>query len=377
MRLAFIGQKGLPATVGGVERYVEDLAKQLAQSGHEVFAYTRPHYTGPGLTVYQGVTVIGVPSINTTQLDAISHTLLASIHAIWQDFDVIHYQSIGPALTCWLPKLFNHKLKVVATLQSRDYEHQKWGSFAQLSLRLGEYLMCLFADEIVVVTEDMLRYVETKYNRTATYIPNGATLHGPENSNLLSQWNLAPDNYIVAISRLVRHKGLAYLIQAFKALDTDKKLVIVGDSACSDDYVLELKALAKGDSRIIFTGSQTGEALAQLYAHAYLFVQPSESEGLSLALLEAMARRRAVLVSDIPENLSAIGTTGFIFANKNIADLQAKLSYLLGNPELVKARGEEARLRIETHFNWEHIAHHMALLYGETRRSSWLVRHSD
>lgn len=373
MRSAFIGQKGLPTVTGGVERYVEDLSKQLVLAGHEVFAYTRPHYTDPKLTIYQGVNLISLPSINTKHLDAISHTLLASIHAVFQGFDVIHYQSIGPALVCWLPKLLNHKVKIVATLQSRDYEHQKWGGFAQMSLRLGERLMCLFADEIVVVTEAMVTYVREKYGRVATYIPNGANLYEPTGSDLIAEWGLESEGYVVAISRLVRHKGLSYLVEAFKNLATDKKLVIVGDSSYSDDYATELKALAASDERIIFTGNQTGEALAQFYANACVFVQPSESEGLSLALLEAMARRRAVLVSDITENLSAVGNAGYVFANKNVADLQAKLAMILANPEMAQAKGEEARVRIEQKFNWEVIGREMAKLYAETDRKAWMA----
>ncbi len=373
MRLAFIGQKGLPATVGGVERYVEDLTSQLVCAGHDVFVYTRPHYTDKQLTNFKGINLISLPSINTKHLDAISHTIIASIHASFQKFDVIHFQSIGPALVCWLPKLLNHDVKIIATLQSRDYEHQKWGAFAKLSLKFGERLMCLFADELVVVTEGMSNYVKEKYGRETTYIPNGANLYDNVGSDLLGQWDLTPNNYLISVSRLVRHKGLVYLIKAFKELATDKKLVIVGDSAFSDDYVNEIKDLAKGDDRIIFTGNQTGEMLAQLYGNAYLFVQPSESEGLSLALLEAMARRRAVLVSDITENLAAIGTAGFVFANKNTEDLKNKLTYLLNNESLIINKGEEARARIATNFNWSVIARDMANLYSESSRKAWRV----
>jgi glycosyltransferase involved in cell wall biosynthesis len=205
------------------------------------------------------------------------------------------------------------------------------------------------------------------------YIPNGANLYEPTGADLIAEWNLSPDSYIVAISRLVRHKGLSYLVKAFKNLPTDKKLVIVGDSSYSDDYAEELRALAASDDRIIFTGNQTGETLAQFYANAYLFVQPSESEGLSLALLEAMARRRAVLVSDITENLSAVGNTGFVFATTNVADLQAKLEYILANPDMARAKGEEARTRIEQNFNWAVIGREMAKLYAETDRKAWIA----
>jgi glycosyltransferase involved in cell wall biosynthesis len=145
--------------------------------------------------------------------------------------------------------------------------------------------------------------------------------------------------------------------------ETDKKLVIVGDGAFTDDYAAELKALAKGNDNIIFTGNQSGEVLAQLYANAYLFVQPSESEGLSLALLEAMARRVPVLVSNIDANLEAIGEAGFKFANKDVADLTEKLRFLLIEEELVKTRGEAGRLRIEKNFNWETIAKEVVKIY--------------
>jgi len=368
MRIAFIGQKGIPAQGGGVERYVEDLSLRLVKLDHEVYVYTRPHYSDPMLTVHQGVDLISLPSINTKHLDAISHSILASIHASFQNFDVIHYQSIGPALVIWLPKLLNSRVRIVATLQSRDYEHRKWGTFAKFSLKLGERLMCHFADEIIVVTEGMSRYVQEHYGRQARFIPNGSNLYSSTDSDRLGQFGLTPDNYIVAISRLIPHKGLSYLIEAFKQIDSDQKLVIVGEGSFTNGYVNELHKLAGNDSRIIFTGLQTGETLAQLYQHSYLFVQPSESEGLSLALLEAMARSRAVLVSDIPENLSAIGQAGFIFANKDSEDLKRKLEYLLANPALTQAKGIEARVRIAEKFNWDNIAQSISQLYQTSAR---------
>lgn len=373
MRIAFIGQKGMPAMGGGVERYVEDLSLRLVEIGHEVSVYTRPHYTDPQLTAYRGVQLVSLPSVNTKHLDAISHTVVASFHAAFQNYDVIHYQSIGPALVMWLPRLLNSRIRLVATLQSRDYEHQKWGTFAKLALKLGERAMCYFADEIIVVTQAMVTYVKENYDRDAVYVPNGANLYAETGSDLLEQFGLSKNNYIVAISRLVPHKGLAYLIEAYQQLETDKKLVIVGESSYSDEYVYKLKSLAGDNKNIIFTGAQTGEVLAQLYQNTYLFVQPSESEGLSLALLEAMARSRAVLVSDITENLAAVGETGFVFANKNVDDLKHKLVMILANPELVKQKGLEAQNRIIAHFNWEQIAQAIAKLYRETKRKSgWL-----
>ena len=363
MKIAFIGQKGIPSIGGGVEKYVEDLSTHLFAQGHDIFVYTRKHYTPQRRINFKGVRLISLPSINTKHLDAITHTILATIHASLHRVDIIHYQIIGAALMAWLPKLLNPQVRIVSTLQSKDYEHQKWNWFARFMLRLGERMMCYFSDEIIVVTKPMRKYVRQKYNRDSIYIPNGSILYPHVGADRIKAWGLIKNNYIVAVSRIVRHKGLGYLISAYKKLETDKKLVIVGGSAFTDDYVSELKILAENNPNIIFTGQQTGKTLAQLYENAYLFVQPSESEGLSLALLEAMARRKACLVSNISENLEAIKDAGFVFENKNIDDLTKQLNYVLAHQEEVVAKGLEARIRVKEKFNWSTITKQMLVVY--------------
>jgi len=364
MKIAFIGQKGLPAHGGGVERYVEDLSSRLAARGHEVVVYSRAHYTSRSRVRYRGVRLLVWPTIHTKYLDAISHTFLAVLHATRSDYDIIHWQSIGPALLCWLPRLLGSRAKIVATLQSRDYEHQKWGVLARTCLKLGEWLMCHLADELIVVTRDMERYVSERYGRQAVYAPNGANLYEPVGSEELMRWGLRPGGYLVAVSRLVRHKGLHHLITAYQSLgEINQPLVIVGEGAFTDNYVMELKRLAKGNPRIIFTGNQSGETLAQLYANAYLFIQPSSSEGLSLALLEAMARRVPVLVSDIAANQEAVGEAGFVFTDQDAVDLGKRLAYLLANPDLTRAGGEAGRDRVSKFFNWDKIAVEIEKIY--------------
>ncbi|MEI6378720.1 MAG: glycosyltransferase family 4 protein [Candidatus Falkowbacteria bacterium] len=364
MTIAFIGQKGIPATSGGVERYVEDLAVRIAARGVQAVVYTRPYYTAPGLTNYNGVKLVSLPSIKTKHLDAISHSFLAVVHAVWQRYDVIHFQSIGPALVIWLPRLLSPKTRIVSTLQSRDYEHQKWNGLSRWFLRLGEKFMCHFSHEVVVVTESMRDYVRAEYGLEALYIPNGANHYDAVGADELSAWSLEPGQYIAYIGRLVRHKGVHHLIAAYNQLSENKlPLVIVGDGAFTDRYVDELKALAGDSSKIIFTGRQSGSALAELYANARLFVQPSESEGLSLALLEAMSRGVPVLVSSISENLEAIGDTGFIFENKSVDDLREKLRFILSEPELAAEKTVAAKLRVASKFDWDEIAGAMLMSY--------------
>ncbi|QQS60730.1 glycosyltransferase family 4 protein [Candidatus Falkowbacteria bacterium] len=379
MKVVFIGQKGIPAIGGGVERYVEDIATRLVTQDHEVIVYTRPYYTSKKITSYKNVSLVSLPSIRTKHLDAISHTFLAVVHACFSKVDIIHFQSIGPALLSWLPKLLRPKMIIVSTLQSRDYEHLKWGSFACAMLKLGERFMCRFSDELIVVTEKMKDYVKSEYNFAATVVPNGSNLYDViENDDHIKTLGLEKQNYIVAISRLVRHKGLAYLIDAYKQLTTNQKLVIVGSGSFTDDYVSELKELAGDNPNIIFTGNQSGESLAQLYSHATLFVQPSESEGLSLALLEAMSRQVPVLVSDILENTDAVKDAGFIFESKNITDLKEKLQFILDDPEQARVMAIAGRKIIEKHYNWENIVQDIMKLYTHAladKKASFLAKH--
>jgi glycosyltransferase involved in cell wall biosynthesis len=355
MRIFFIGQKGIPSTGGGIERYVEDLSVELAKKGHEVFVYTREYYTPAELKSYKGVNLITLPSIRTKHLDAISHCFLASINVLNKKADVVYYQNIGPALVSFIPKIFSRS-RVISILQSQDYFHKKWGLFARASLRFGEILMCLMSDEIIVVTKFMQRHVMRKYGRMAHLVPNGANIKSPKKPDEIKKWGLKEGNYIVSISRLIRHKGIHHLIKAYKNTNTAKKLVIVGNGSYTDDYVHELYKMAEGCKNIIFTGNQTGKTLDELYANAYLFVQPSETEGMSLALLEAMAYKKAVLVSDIAENKEAVGSTGLTFACKNMNDLQTKLEYLLKRPSTVKKMGELAHQRIKDEFSWDSIS---------------------
>jgi glycosyltransferase involved in cell wall biosynthesis len=363
MRIAFIGQKGIPAKTGGVERYVENLAINLAENGQEVFVYSRQGYSGD-LREYKNVKIISLPSLRGKNLEAISHTFFACLDIIRRPVDIIHFQSIGPASLIWLVKLLKPRTPIIFTFHCQDYYHQKWGGLARFYLRFGEKVGCLLADKVITISKELTEYVAIKYNKKAVYIPNGAVTSEKVPVREIRRWGLEEKNYITCIGRLVRHKGVHYLINAYKQLKTDKKLVIVGESAYTDDYVQELQALAADNDNIIFTGNQTGRTLGELYSNAYLFVQPSESEGLSIALLEAMAYKTACLVSDIKANLEAIGETGFIFADKNISDLRAKLEIALNNPETVEIKAQAAYERVKKEFNWKDITANILAVYN-------------
>lgn len=365
MKIAIIGQKGIPAVSGGVETHVEELATRLFKRGHEVIVYTRPNYTDKTLKEYKGVKLVSLPSVSSKNLDAIVHTFLSVLHVVFieRKVDVVHFHSIGPSSLLWLVKLLKPMTPVVATFHTQCYRHKKWGHAARTYLKFGELVCNKVADEVIAISRNLQQYAQMKYKRAINYIPNGVGIAKIKDANLINKWGLEKDNYIVTISRLVRHKGIHYLIEAFKKIDTDKKLVIVGDSSYTAGYVRELKEMAKNNKNIIFTGRQSGDTLRELFTNAYLFVQPSESEGLSIALLEAMAYGQAVLASDIPENEEAVRGAGFYFKNKNIESLRDELNELLKNKEKVASKRGQGLARVKLNYDWDTIVHDTEKLY--------------
>jgi glycosyltransferase involved in cell wall biosynthesis len=364
MKIYFIGQKGIPAKTGGVERHVEELASRLASRGHEVYAYVRPNYTAETIKEYRGVKLISLPSLATKHLDAISHTLRACFDLTKREVDIIHFHAIGPSLLIWLAKLLKPGVPVVSTFHCQDYYHKKWGFLARTALKLGELSSCHLADKTITVSKSLRDYAYRRYGCLAEYIPNGVSVSRPESVEALERWKLERDGYILVVSRLVRHKGIHHLIKAYKRLQTDKKLVIVGDGAFTDNYVWELKALASDCPGIIFTGNQSGDALAALFANSSLFVQPSETEGLSIALLEAMAYGLPVVASDIPENQEAGGESSHYFISGDHIDLARKISKVLSQPEDAWRQAVAGYERAKTEYDWEAITDSTANLYG-------------
>ncbi|HTK60095.1 MAG TPA: glycosyltransferase family 4 protein [Candidatus Baltobacteraceae bacterium] len=366
MEIRMIGQKGLPVSAdsGGIERHVDELATRLAAMGHRVTCYVRPRYVDARITEYKGVKLQRAPSIPTKSLDTLTHTFFATLSALVRPADIIHYHGVGPATLAWIPRLFKPKAKIVVTIHSLDRQNAKWGFFARLYLRFGEWAATRFPHATIAVSRSIRRYCREAFGDDVEYVPNGAKLKPHPGSDLLSRWGLTPGSYILTVARLVRPKGIHHLVQAYDGFEQQKKLVIVGAGDAHSGYAEELRKLSEGNSAIVFTGFQDGRALEQLYANAYLYVHPSEAEGLSVSILEAMAAGRTVLVSDIPENVESIDHSGLTFVNADADDLRAKLRELLNHPEIVAERGNRARDWIRQEYDWDVIAKKTAGLYG-------------
>lgn len=372
MKIAFIGQKGIPAKSGGVEKHVEQIATRLAAQGHEVTAYVRAHYVEKSLSTFQDVRLIHTPGIASKYLDAITHTFTATLHALREDYDVIHYHAIGPSILAFLPRLLKSRTRVIATFHSRDYFHKKWSWFARLFLRFAEWVICKVPERTIVISETLRDYAENTHNGHFDFIPNGAEVSTANDPELLKAWGLKSGRYILIQGRLVAHKGVHYVVKAFQELErtgrmpNNFKLAVVGGSAHTDEYVQYLKVLTENNDNIVMLGEQTGLAMSTLWNNAALFVQPSEDEGLSLSLLEAMGHGLMPIVSSIPANLEAIQNgAGISFQSKNVEDLTKMLAYYLANDEERKAVAVCAKERAKEVYSWDAITERTYKVYRE------------
>jgi glycosyltransferase involved in cell wall biosynthesis len=358
MRVAMIGQKGIPATYGGIERHVDEIARRLVPMGIDVDVFCRLHYTPAGAS-YHGVRLLRRPSIHTKHLDAITHVSWATLESMLRRYDVVHYHALGPAVLSGLPRLTG--ARTVVTVHGLDWKREKWGRFARWFLHRCEGPAVHLPDRTIVVSKTLREHFRTVHGSETTFIPNGTSLPQTRAAKKILSLGLTPGKYVLFVGRLVPEKGVHFLCEAFSRIDTDMTLALAGGLSFSGGYGDQIKRYE--GPRIKRLDYVFGEALEELWSNAYCVVQPSTMEGLSIALLEALSYGRCVLVSDIPENLEVAEECALSFRSQDVDDLRVKLEGLIRNPERVKQYGELARRHILQHYSWDTVAQATAELY--------------
>jgi glycosyltransferase involved in cell wall biosynthesis len=311
------------------------------------------------MNTHHGMRVRRLPTIRSKHLETVVHTLLSTVHAMVSNYDVVHYHCLGPALFSFLPRLAGKK--TVVTVQGLDWQRGKWGRIAARVLRWGEAAAVSSPDATMVVSRTLQQHYRQQYQRDTIYVPNGAMLAPPRKPRQLIEWDLQPDNYILFLGRFSPEKNCHLLINAFETLQSSMKLVLAGGSSHSDAYV---KSLRRHESdRVRFLPWVSGRDLEELLCNAALFVLPSDLEGLSLALLDAMAAGVCVLTSDIPENNEVVEGAGFTFRRGDQADLELMLDLLIHTPALRRQAATRERERIQSQYLWPEIARSIEAAY--------------
>lgn len=367
MAIAMFGQKRL-SREGGIEIVVKELCTRMAKNGYTVTCYNRSghHVSGAEYdkkTEYEGINQKCVPTIEKKGLAAVSSSFFAALNSAFGKYNVVHIHAEGPAFFSWLPKLLGKR--VIVTVHGLDWQREKWKSgFGSKFIKQGEKNAVKYADEIIVLSKGVHDYFRNQYGRETRFIPNGVNRPEIRKAELITdKFGLTKDSYILFLGRLVPEKGIRYLIEAFKNVKTDKKLVIAGGSSDTDSFMKELKELAKDDKRIIFTGFVQGQMLEELYSNAYIYTLPSDLEGMPLSLLEAMSYGNCCLVSDIQECTEVVEDKALIFKKSNVQDLQNKLQEACDRTEKIMELKQQAADYICKKYNWDEVVKETLKLY--------------
>jgi len=360
MKISIIGINGIPAQHGGFETCVDNTSTRLAAKGHELTVYCKRRNIKLKDKFYKGVRVIKLPSIGNKHLETLSHSFLSVIHLLFKKWDIIHIYGIGSSIFAPFLKMLGKR--IVVSVDALDWERKKWGKVARWYLKKSAYFAIKYSDEMIVDSKIIQKFYKDNFARDAVYIPYGALVGRKCDEKVLKKFSLINDKYLLFVGRLIPEKGVHHLINAYKKLDTELDLVIVGGDWFATDYIEHLKDLASG-TKIRFLGFVYGEDYNNICSGAYVYIQPSEVDGTSPSLLASMGFGNCVIVNGIPENLETIGDAGLSYKNNNVEDLKEKIKYLILNPEKVNEYRKKAEDRIRHYYDWDRVSKTLEEVY--------------
>lgn len=347
---------------GGIETYTREVGRRLAARGHQVTVYsTRGTEACPDQ--WEGMRFVWLPKVKPYWAEKLSGGVMATWRALREETpDVFHLHSVVAG--SFAPVLRSKGVPCVLQMHGVEWQRGRWGSVAKSVLRTMERLSFRSADAITAVSQTQCGYYKTRYNTDCEFIPTAAEIKKLASPRLLLDMGLKPRGYVLFAARLVPEKGAHHLIKAYRRIATELPLIIAGDAPAAGGYGEQLRKLAEGDARIRFVGRIQGQLLEEFFSNAALFVQPSELEGLSIGLIEAMSYGIPCLSSDIPENQEVLGDAGLLFRSKDVAHLETKLVAALSNVDAGAQLAAAGRERVQTLFSWERVVDQLEELYA-------------
>jgi len=360
MRIAILGTRGIPANYGGFETFAEHLSTRLAARGHDVTVYCRAHYVSPRELEFQGVKLKVLPTIRHKYFDTIVHTFLSALHAAPKRYDAVLICNAANAPFAAILRLAG--TPVALNVDGLEHKRKKWNSIARRYYLIAERLATILPTETVTDARVIQEYYRARYRTESTMIAYGAEVERRPDP-LVRRWRVEPNRYVLYVSRLEPENNAHLVIEAFKRVRTAHKLLIVGDAPYAREYINDLKARARRDRRIIFTGFVFGRDYRALQQNAYCYIHATEVGGTHPALLEAMGFGNCVLTLAAPENIEAIGDAGIGYTDEN--DLTEKLQRVLRDGSLVHSYRNRAQARVLEYYDWDYVVDQYERLFAK------------
>lgn len=356
-----LGTRGIPARYGGFETCVEQVSVRLASRGHDVTVYCRSDYPGSEEKSYKGVRLVHLPRLRKSFLETPFNSLAATVHAVTSSYDVLHYFGGGNVPFLLVPRVMG--ARVVLTVDGLEWKRMSYSQAARTYLRLFAELATVLPNRLVADSPSSERWYLERTGMKPWYIPYGIQRSSRVNKRRLQEFGLEEDGYILFVGRLVYEKGAHTLVEAFKSVPGDLRLVIIGDSATKSNYVDDMKK--NSDCRTMFLGYVFGEDYEAIRDGSRIFVHPSLLDGTSISLLSAIASGLCIVSSNLSENIEVAGDSAVYFQTENAEDLARELTNLIADPSLIDKFRKRAREKATTLRDWDSITDSYESLYTE------------
>jgi len=350
VRIAILGTRGIPGAYGGFETFAEELSTRLVERGHQLTVYCRRGNTPGNPRLHRGVRLVQLPALRHKVTETLSHTLLSAMHAVFGSYDIVYVCNSANAPICLIPWL--RRQRTVINVDGLEWEREKWGMAAKRYYRWASRLAARLPIRVVTDAEVIRRYYRERFGRETDCIPYGAEVYPRGHlAERLAAMGLAPDRYVLYVSRMERENNPLLVVEAYRGLRTDLPLVMVGDAPYARDYIAEVQAAA--GERVRFLGYRFGDDYHALQANARIYVQATEVGGTHPALLEALGHQNAVVAHDVPEHREVVADAGRFFAYRDADDLTRVMQSLLDDPSAVEALRAAAGRRVESTYGWD------------------------
>lgn len=352
LRIAILGTRGIPGHYSGFETFAEELSARLVGRGHEVTVYCRTRNGRARPKTHQGVRLVYLPAIRSKYTETFSHTLLSALHALFRPYDIVFVCNSANAPICYIPWL--RRQRTALNVDGLDWRRAKWGPLATRYYRWAASLAARMPIEVVTDADVVQEFYRVEFGRETRCFPYGTEIH-PRGlgADRVRGLGLEPDRYILYVSRLEPENNALLVVRAYRDVETDVPLVVVGDAPYARDYIATVCAAA--DDRVHFLGFRFGDDYHALQANALGYIQATEVGGTHPALVEALGHQNAVLAHDVPEHREVVGDAGRYFAYRDGADLARNLRELLGDREEVERLRQRAGRRAAEHYSWDRI----------------------
>lgn len=352
LKIALIGTRGVPAKYGGFETCVEEVGKRLVKNGHNVTVYCRSSYYRKKKKEYLGMRLVHLPNLKKKSLDTMSHTFLSVWHALFCKYDI--YMTFNAANSFFLLPLRLAGKTIANNTDGLEWKRSKWGIAGKNYYKLAEKVSCLLVNRLVSDSKGMMSYYRCKHGTDSTEIAYGAPIQSTDSTRIIEKMGLAPQKYFLQITRFEPENHPLLTIQAYKKLNTNKKLVLVGGNPYPNDYTEKIKR--EKNNKIKLPGFiYDQETLRELWCHCFAYIHGNSVGGTNPALLQTMASGCFTIAIDNPFNRDVLEHCG-IYYKKNVGDLVEKMKWALENDNKLNELRRRAQKRIRDFYSWDRIS---------------------